>query len=540
MIDHTTARLLAGSLAMLAACSNETAAGPGSLATCSVAAATLESLAPGAYGSTDPASDSGCVRFPANASAENDSAEYVVIAQSVGGAPGDSAPFELRSATLATAVAPRLTAQRRALRGDRGSISRAFDRFLRGLERLPQRPPATRLLGALAPPTPGSLRAFPVCANLDCSKFDTVTARVQSVGAHVAIYVDTLAPANGLNAADVDTLQQLFDTHVYVVDTTAFGGVSDLDSNGLVITLMTPVVNASVTAAQCTAGGFVAGFFYPGDLDSIPGSPSNHGEIFYTVVADPNGAVSCAHSRADVKSFLPTTLLHELQHVISFNQHVLVRGGSPEDLWLDEALSSLAEELGGRSFLPDSTTFFGYVSEDLFNAYAYLQTPGDHFLTVLADFGAGWMFLRYLVDQFGDSVTRKLEQTTRTGTDNVATQTGLPYTDTVTRWALANWVSDLPGFAPPAGLFYTSWSFRQVFASFYEQDPYDFPLPFPLVPPAGPGAQVDVAGSLHAGSGYYADILQAPGASGFTLFLGDGTGPVSASVVPRLSVIRIR
>ena len=130
---------------------------------------------------------------------------------------------------------------------------------------------------------------------------------VQSVGAHVAIYVDTLAPANGLNAADVDTLQQLFDTHVYVVDTTAFGGVSDLDSNGPVITLMTPVVNASVTAAQCTAGGFVAGFFYPGDLDSIPGSPSNHGEIFYTVVADPNGAVSCAHSRADVKSLLPTT-----------------------------------------------------------------------------------------------------------------------------------------------------------------------------------------------------------------------------------------
>ena len=165
MIDHTTARLLAGSLATLAACSNETAAGPGSLATCSVAAATLESLAPGAYGSTDPASDSGCVRFPANASAENDSAEYVVIAQSVGGAPGDSAPFELRSATLATAVAPRLTAQRRALRGDRGSISRAFDRFLRGLERLPQparAAPATRLLGALAPPTPGSLRAFPV------------------------------------------------------------------------------------------------------------------------------------------------------------------------------------------------------------------------------------------------------------------------------------------------------------------------------------------------------------------------------------------
>ncbi len=223
---------------------------------------------------------------------------------------------------------------------------------------------------------------------------------------------------------------------------------------------------------------------------------------------------------------------------ISFNQHVLIRGGNQEDLWLDEALSSFAEELGGRSFLPDSTTFETYVSSDLADAYDYLADPGDHFLlqasdTVLADFGAGWLYVRYLVDQFGDSLTDRLEQTALTGADNVAGQTGLSFETTTTRWALATWVSDLPGFAPPAGVFYRSWSFRQVFASLYA-------LPFPLRPPAGAGTQVNLGGTLHAGSGFYVDILQAPGAGGFALRLGGVIGLAATTVDPRLDVIRIR
>ena len=130
--------------------------------------------------------------------------------------------------------------------------------------------------------------------------------------------------------------------------------------------------------------------------------------------------------------------------------------GASEDLWLDESLSSLAEELGARSFFPDTVAFSNYAFGDVYNAYQYLGFPQDHFLlqtgdTVLADFGAGWLYLRYLVDQFGSPLTRKLEQTTLTGTDNVAAQTGVPFATTVARWGMANWVSDLPGFTPAAG-----------------------------------------------------------------------------------------
>jgi len=46
------------------------------------------------------------------------------------------------------------------------------------------------------------------------------------------------------------------------------------------------------------------------------------------------------------------------------------------------------------------------------------------------------------------------------GSVNVATQTGQSFVTSVTRWALANWVSDLPGFHRAPELAYTSWRFR--------------------------------------------------------------------------------
>ena len=551
---------LALALVLATGCGEHTSTTATTPPACATASATSIALAVGGYGSFDPASDSGCVAFPRNASA-GDSAEYLLIAQSAGGPPGDSAAFQLRSGGLVAAIAPARLPFAAALRS-RARNPLAFDHFMRELARThgaglrpppaPPRPPLApraAIGGGVARmivrPVIGALRTFTVCSNHDCSAFKAVTARVRSVGAHVAIYVDTLAPATGLDSAQIAALTQTFDTHVYVVDTVAFGGVSDIDSNGVVITLMTPVVNSLVTTAECLSGGYVAGFFFPPDLDPLTATQYNDGEIFYTIVADPNGTLSCAHTVADVESTLPGTFLHELQHVISFNQHVLIRGGSIEDIWLDEALSSFAEELGGRSYLPDSATFSQFVVPDLYNASLYLAGPENFFLlqtgdTVLAEFGAGWLYMRYLVDQFGSSLTTKLEATTLTGTDNVAAQTGLPFATTVSRWALALWVSGLPGFTPPPELTYNSWSFRPIYASLHQQDPVDFPSAFPLAPSADSGTGISLAGYLRGGSGTYVRALQGPGAAGFTLLFSGGTGLPSSAVAPRLSVIRIR
>src|SRR5207248_11140916 len=89
MTRRTLVQLALVLVAPLAACSDDHLASPNPLAACG-GRATQITLAVGAYTSVDPASDSGCVTFPANSAA--DSAEYLVVPQSVTGSSGATAP----------------------------------------------------------------------------------------------------------------------------------------------------------------------------------------------------------------------------------------------------------------------------------------------------------------------------------------------------------------------------------------------------------------------------------------------------------------
>jgi hypothetical protein len=516
--------------------------------------ATPVSLSKGAYTSLDPTQGSACASFPANAST-TDSAEYLLVPQSAAGTSGQNSPFLLQ-ATSATATSPIEPS------ASVPTIAQSFDRFLRWTGRTRTYPTshsgsanltpgaASSPGGARVPPTMGSLRDFKVCGDRSCSGLKSVTGRVQAVGAHVAIYQDTLAPSSGgLVTADFDTLKQVFDTRLYPIDSAAFGPVSDIDGNSVVIVLMTNAVNTLVTASQCQSGGFPAGFFYPGDLDPTVSQQYNHGEVFYTIVADSNSTLSCPHTRTDIKQLAPTSFAHEFEHMINFVQHVVVRSGQTEEGWLDEGLAKYAEELAGRSYLTsgDQATFNRYTLNDLLDAYHYLAAPGNFVVLFPHDDagsgnnGACWLFVRYLADQFGPGITLKLVETASMGAANVATQTSLSFATLVSRWALANWVSDLPGFTPPSELQYTSWSFRTTFPSLNSQYPGSFPAPFPLVPTMSAASAVNLSGTLNSGTGLYHRALQAPGAAAFRLlFSTDGSTPLPASVVPRLTVIRIR
>jgi hypothetical protein len=282
----------------------------------------------------------------------------------------------------------------------------------------------------------------------------------------------------------------------------------------------------------------------------------NHGEVFYSIVADRDSTLSCPHSVSQVNRLIPLTFVHEFQHMISYNQHVLLRGGEAQHTWLDEGMSHFAEELAGRSFLPgDQATFSNYVIGDLFNAYSYLDSTETHFLVFdsgigsLAERGAAWLFVRFLVDQFAADTTfsavaaftRTFAQNNRQGGAAVAAATGLPFATVVERWALANYVSDLPGFTAPPELQYVSWDFRVTYASLNSQRPSLFPKPFPLTPPATLATAVSLVGTLHAGSGNPALASQPPSAPGFDLlFSGPGGAALPAALAPVLNVIRIR
>jgi hypothetical protein len=331
-----------------------------------------------------------------------------------------------------------------------------------------------------------------------------------------------------------------------------------VDGNGVVIVLMTNLVNRLVTSQQCTATGFVAGFFFGADIDpQFAGDPRfNHGEVFYSIVADPNATLSCAHSRDQVKRVVPVTFVHEFQHMISYNQHVLVRGANAEVLWLNEGFSHFAEELGGRSFLPgDQASFSRFLTGNVFNAYTYLDSTGTHFLLAgsgigsLAERGSAWLFVRFVADQFAadtttaavSAFTRGMVETGLTGAANVAAATGEAFSATAAKWVQANWVSDLPGFTAPPELQYRSWRFRTTYASLHAQNPTVFPKPFPLTPTVGTSDSVLVTGVLRAGSGVYHRIQQPPGGAGFLLLFSDANRrPLPPVTVPRLNVVRVR
>jgi hypothetical protein len=556
--------VVAVSSLLAAACSSSTAPAPKPLAPCTATSEGQVNIGVAADTTVDPTQTAGCAVFPANPSGSAN-VEYLVIAQSASGTPDDSQAFKLGGSALA---APPLVGNTPAAVP---SVAQLFDLRLRLAERelvktAPPRPlPAPpRAPAPVTPVVAGNVRTFQVCNVLTCdarnpSTFSSVTATALTVGQHIALYVDNAAPQPGLTQAGLDSVRAVFDTLLYPTDTAAFGRESDIDANGQVIVLMTGKVNSLVTASQCSTG-FVAGYFFGADLITTF-STSNKSEVFYSIVADPAGTLSCAHSVSQVKQLVPVTFVHEFQHMISFNQHVLLHctvsgcPAPPEDLWLNEGLSHYAEENGGRVFLPDTATFCEFVLGDLFNAGQYLAAPQDHFLVDtagiggLAERGAYWLFVRFLVDQFAggttqaaaNAFTRSLEATTQVGVPNVVARTGTSFPTVVERWTLANYVSDLPSFPTPPELQYVKWQFRTAFPTFSSKCSLRIPGAFPLAPPSVTGSSAQLAGMLRAGSGNYYLMQQAPSAASFALLFSTSSGTaLRTSLIPQLAVLRLQ
>jgi len=510
-------------------------------------------LVVGQYVSIDPAVAGGCAQFASPTAAE----EYLLIPQATAKVPGVTSTFRvggsavpLGQATVAAAppLQPtfaqrfhdRIRALEREYLGDAGVPLRYEDQQV-----------LTQRLSAAALPVVGSSRTFHVCGSLDhCDPFQTVTATVHYVGSRIAIYLDDDVPPGGLTERGIGALGAEFDTRLYPVDSRAFGSEPDIDANGVVIVLMTDAVNRLTPRAQCN-NSFIAGFFF--GLDLLPTQPnSNAGEIFYSFVADPNGTVSCTHSIARVNRVTPSTFVHELQHMISWNQRVTLRGSTQgEEIWLDEGLSHFAEELGGRSYLADAdtATFSAFLESDLVFAFRYFKAPTSFFLLVpdvdaaTSEYrGASWSFVRWLVDQFGADVTRRLVETNLTGGSNVEAATGQPFSRLLAEWGLAWWVEDLPGFQPPARLRYTSWDFRTTYAALNQISPLTFDRPFPIEPLIeSDGRMLVRTGTLRAGSPDYLLLRLDPGAAPFAVSFTDGGGlPLANTLVPRLTVLRIQ
>jgi hypothetical protein len=551
---HVLAVLLAG--ASLLGCSDSTAPAPGNTLDCS--SSSTRTLAVGEHQIIDPLTQGACVRLPA-AGSSGAAHLYVPLATAGEEAPnGVSAPYQVGGSTGATASAPALPSP--ALSAFRPRLAPdQFHSMLRAREKQLARDPTAALFSVsphsatAAPPVFGEQRTFNVCATDTCDSFVQTTATARSIGQRVAIYVDNAAPAGGYTDPDLDQVKTLFDQYLYPIDTTAFNRESDIDGNGVVIVLLTPQVNALSPGCNST-GRIILGYFFGADLlpKSSVNPGSNEAEVFYGLVPDPNNS-SCTIDKAEANSRLPATFIHEFQHMISFNQHVLIRNGSAEDTWLNEGLSHFAEELGGR-LVPDQecpvtssceVEFLG--GGDVLNAFEYLASPEDFFLIEpgnstgkLEERGANWLFVRWLADHFatdtilGTELTRALVATNQTGSTNVSARTGVDFSTLVGEWQLTNYLDDLPGFpTTDPRLRYKSWNFRAVADANAE--------PYPLQPDSTDGINYSHSGTLRAGSGRHILVVQPPGGGSVDLQVTSSTGTaLPSSIVPRVALVRIR
>jgi hypothetical protein len=385
---------------------------------------------------------------------------------------------------------------------------------------------------AAAAPTVGSSRNFQVLSDFAGNAFKRVSAKLRYAGDNILLYVDVDQPQGSFTDAELRTFGQLFDQTLYDVNVRAFGAESDIDANGRVIVVLTPVVNALTKSADCTASGFITGFQY--GLDLLPTQAnSNRGEIFYAFVPDVAGTRSCVHTKADVERLVPATFVHEFQHMISFGQHVVARGGNSEVLWLNEGLSHIAEELAGKTFeakfpppagradpsqlFPDSAQ--GFLTPNMRNAQGFLATPGTVSATAisgsgtLAERGGAWMFLRWLGDQKGESIYGRLVQTSRTGIANVEEQSGETFPSLFGDFTTAIYTDSLPGIPRnqiPTRLRFTSRNLRQIFKRFADLDQTDRTPQFPLNPVLFSVGE-SVTGSLTPGSMVYYRLRGAEG-----------------------------
>ena len=245
----------------------------------------------------------------------------------------------------------------------------------------------------------------------------TIEATVVAVNERTVAFVQTdlRREETTLTTPDIQVIiDQFQEDYDFLVG--SLGAPSDVDGDGKIAFLFTHLVG-DIENESGVGMSRVGGFYNA--ASAVPEEAWGNGNltdmIYFKATdwgTDPRG----------YRGFLA----HEFQHLINFNQHVLVRAGAGEVSWLNEGLSHVAEDLVASS----ATAFL---------ARAFLEDPswglqGD------ASFnrprrGAAYLFVRSLVDRLGPEVLLRLIQTGLADRENVEEATGERFEELLAFWA---------------------------------------------------------------------------------------------------------
>ncbi|MDP2584877.1 MAG: IPT/TIG domain-containing protein [Candidatus Palauibacterales bacterium] len=446
-----------------------------------------------------------------------------------------------------------------------------------------------------AAPAPGDTLTLSFAVNPDLTvscdaTADPVHAVVRSVKPHVIVAQDTAAPGGGFDQATIDRLASEFEDVDYPTDVEYFGQPADLDGNGRIILLLTPRVNGLTPRGSSVVEG---GFFLPLDLvdkgdaqggglkgpDGETCPASNEGEVLYMPVPDPGGVYSDPNRTDQILRSDRNTMPHELQHLISAEQRLVVEGGdfnSVEDVWLGEGLSHIAEEvvglkemqrqagqdIGWDAILGDPRTL------DLFNTFElddfarlefYMLQPGEAPTLATTDPGGvrslqmrgfAWALLRWLADRVGPSgeaaFFRDLAKggpNLERGIANIEQATGRRWDDILAQFSVSLALDDQAPSGADAAYQLSTWDLPSIFQGLHDNPTSGsrFPLAYPLAVTSLGFETAAVDFEVRSSTSVYFE-LAADGAQPALAFhlTSQGGGPPSVSTSPQIVVVRLR
>ena len=436
--------------------------------------------------------------------------------------------------------------------------------------------------------------------SLSCDSTEKVLqAEIRSVGEHFVIARD-LQGTDAFAEVDYLEIQAVLDDYIHPVDTEYFGETADIDENDRVIVLITEELNKLTDLTELL---IFLGFFLPTDLaDPIDCPASNAGEIVYLRAPDPDGEFGQETSVERAIEILKSTTSHEFQHLINAEQRFLL-GNYPfaasDDVWLNEGLSHMAEELVGLAVMGLSVranlgiddavanrfAFNTYLLENFFNLGATASSddgcdgwmvdpeksitinspaignpPGCGSLTMR---GWSYLFLRWLGDHFGPAGNgvipgsneqeffRELTRggpTHLTGPANIEQAVAAfggssSWEELLADFLLMAAVDDLAGVSLPARSQLRTWDLREMFRGLHENSGTGpaFPDPYPLKVEAVLFDDVDLSFSVRSASAKYFTLLATTTTPDYVIRITDQAGePLRANVRLQVTVVRIR
>lgn len=232
--------------------------------------------------------------------------------------------------------------------------------------------------------------------NFKTNKEEKIKADLKYSGEKVDIWVHD----NQISDAQAIRIGQEFDNNIYPLMTTNFGEESDLDNNNKINILIYDIKdNFGDTNV------FTQGYFNPMDLYDVEGS--NNGEVLY-IDTYPTMDVTDYYDNQGIENLYPV-IVHEFQHMISFNENAIKGYSGSLDTWIDEGLSMAAEQLYTNKPRMDRINYYNQ-SSSITNGHSLLYWDYDN--DTLSNYSLSYLFMEYLNIQadIGDSIYKEIIQ----------------------------------------------------------------------------------------------------------------------------------